>query len=244
MLVIVLVIFIVLMRTLAELRAGDRLSSGRLVNTGVWAFRIAIGLALRPLVVLAVPVSLFDASALPFVPAFILFFLVMDFSEYLFHRAQHSIPWLWRLHALHHSDDDMNATTTERHFWGDAALKAVTIRPAAALLVHPTSEILFAYMVCGLWNYVAHSRLPLNFGRFSWAFNSPAYHRRHHSAVPEHHNSNYAALLPIWDVLFGSYYVPSKDLPPTGLGGQPPSAIQALSWPFQLRKTGARSLLS
>jgi sterol desaturase/sphingolipid hydroxylase (fatty acid hydroxylase superfamily) len=217
--------------TLAELRLGAELSTGRLLNGGIWVIRLALGLALVPLVTLSVPVSLFDGTALGFVPGFALFLTAMDLGEYAFHRAQHAIPWLWTLHALHHSDPDMNATTTERHFWGDALLKAVTIRPAAALIVHPTVPIIFAYAVCSLWNYVCHARLPLTFGRLSWALNSPAYHRRHHSALAEHHNSNFAALLPLWDVMFGAYRVPSKAMPPTGLGYEPTPA-QAFAWPF------------
>jgi sterol desaturase/sphingolipid hydroxylase (fatty acid hydroxylase superfamily) len=157
----------------------------------------------------------------------------MDFGEYLFHRAQHVFPWLWRLHALHHSDPDVNATTTVRQFWGDDLLKVITIWPAAMFLVKPTPAMWFAYMTCSLWNYVVHARLPIGFGRFSWVLNSPAYHRRHHSSLPEHYNRNFAALLPIWDVLLGSYSVPCGDMPPTGLGVAP-SAAQVLAWPLSV----------
>jgi sterol desaturase/sphingolipid hydroxylase (fatty acid hydroxylase superfamily) len=235
-LTVVSVLFVILLLTLFEVRAGDRLSVGRLINGGVWGLKIAASIALMPLVILIVPVSVVHAEKLPWGIGFALFFLVMDLSEYLFHRAQHAIPWLWKLHALHHSDPDMNATTTERHFWGDALIKALTIRPAAALLVHPSTGMLFVYVLCSLWNYVAHSRLRISFGRFSWALNSPAYHRRHHSALPEHHNSNFAALLPIWDVLLSSYCVPSKELLPTGLGSNPPTVAEVLLWPLSVRR--------
>ena len=104
----------------------------------------------------------------------------------------------------------MNATTTERHFWGDQFIKAVTIWPAASLVVRPSTPALVVYVMFGLWNYVAHSKLPFSFGRFSWVLNSPAYHRRHHSALPEHHNSNFAALLPVMGR-------PSRIVPATGV---------------------------
>jgi len=81
----------------------------------------------------------------------------------------------------------------------------------------------------GLWNYLSHSRVPLNFGRWSWLLNSPAYHRRHHSSLPEHYDSNFAAILPIFDVIAGSYNQPERSMPPTGLEWKPRNLLDALS---------------
>jgi sterol desaturase/sphingolipid hydroxylase (fatty acid hydroxylase superfamily) len=229
-----LAIAVVVVLTGIEISRGAKLDNNRLINVQIWALRAALGFALFPLVALSMPVHLIDGRKLPFVLAFVIFLLAMDLGEYLFHRAQHSIPWLWKLHALHHSDPDMNATTTERHFWGDQFIKAVTIWPLAAFIVRPTAVVLLAYIFVSMWNYVAHSGLPLNFGKLSWLWNSPAYHRRHHSSLPEHYNSNYAALLPIWDVILGSYYRPDG-MPPTGLDVRP-DAIQALMWPMSADK--------
>lgn len=215
--------------TLLELRRGASLDSNRLLNLQVWAVRFAATLILMPLVSFSVPVHLI--SGLHPVLMFLAFFVVMDLGEYLFHRAQHSVPFLWRMHSLHHSDPDMNVTTTERHFWGDQFIKAVTIWPAAALIVQPTGLSFILYTVVAMWNYVCHSGLPLSFGRWSWVVNSPAYHRRHHSSLPEHYNSNYAGVLPIWDVLLGSYYQPQGH-PPTGLDRKPSSLPQSLAWPL------------
>src|ERR1700689_535592 len=53
--------------------------------------------------------------------------LLMDGSEYLFHRAQHRFPVLWAMHSLHHSDPAVNVSTAPRHFWGEMVLKAITI---------------------------------------------------------------------------------------------------------------------
>jgi sterol desaturase/sphingolipid hydroxylase (fatty acid hydroxylase superfamily) len=229
--------------TLLELRRGDTLDSNRAMNVSLWVVRAVTGAFLLPLVAIAVPVSLIDGRALPWLLGFALYFLANDLGEYLFHRAQHAIPWLWSLHALHHSDSNMNATTTERHFIGDQFLKAVTIWPAAVLIVKPSGSMVAAYVLLGLWNFVAHSKLPLNFGRLSWLWNSPAYHRRHHSMLTEHHNSNYAALLPIWDVALGSYHRPGPEMPPTGLDSQPEDLVSALTWPLSppSRRGGAAS---
>ncbi|OYX16779.1 MAG: hypothetical protein B7Z07_02035 [Sphingomonadales bacterium 32-67-7] len=156
----------------------------------------------------------------------------IDLGEYLFHRAQHASPLLWRMHSLHHSDHDMNATTTNRHFWGDSLLKALTIWPLAALIVAPTPTASAIYVALSLWNYFSHSAIDVNFGRWSWLINSPAYHRRHHSIRPEHYGSNFAALFPVFDVIAGSYHRP-VGFPPTGLDERPEHIGHILLWPLR-----------
>jgi len=159
-----------------------------------------------------------------------LFVLVADLAEYLYHRAQHAIPWLWRRHALHHSDPCVTTTTTERHWWGDPILKALLFVAPLAALLRPSPADYSVYSALSLWNYVAHANLKLDFGRWSWLLNSPAYHRLHHARGAEHHGANYAALIPIFDVLSGAYRRPQEFLE-TGLESQPRTLVEALAWP-------------
>jgi sterol desaturase/sphingolipid hydroxylase (fatty acid hydroxylase superfamily) len=169
---------------------------------------------------------------MPFWLGLVAFVLVMDCGEYLFHRAQHAIPWLWKLHSLHHSDPNMTALTANRHFWGDPIIKSVTIWPLGAALVKPTPEILAIYLWMGLWHTVVHSNINLSFGRWSWLLNNPAYHRRHHSSDPAHFGSNYSALFPIFDVISGAYHRPNG-FPATGQPRRPKSFFQAAFWPIR-----------
>lgn len=236
MLAFCLSIVVVGLLTTLELRRGDR--GDRRLNIQVWALGFGPRAVLVPLVALWPSSSLLDSSKLPFVAGFAVYLIVMDLGEYLFHRAQHAIPALWTLHSLHHSDEAMNATSTERHFWADPLLKAITIWPVAVLIVAPTPAILLGYLLVSLWNYLVHSSLPFSFGRFSWLLNSSAYHRRHHSSLPEHFNSNYAALFPVWDVLFGAYHRPSG-FPRTGLEIAPRNIVDAAIWPVLAARTGA-----
>ncbi|MEO6247410.1 MAG: sterol desaturase family protein [Sphingomicrobium sp.] len=224
-------IAVVSILTILEIR-NSQLGAERLLNLQIWALELGAKLAILPLATLATARPLLDARQWPFWLAFPTFLLVMDLAEYLFHRAQHAIPFLWAMHSLHHSDSNMTATTTERHFWGDQLVKALTIWPLAFLIVRPSAAAWIGYGLAGYWNYVAHSSLSITFGRWSWLLNSPAYHRRHHSSLPEHFNSNYAALLPIWDVLLRSYNRP-VGFPPTGFEHRPNNALEALLWPIR-----------
>jgi sterol desaturase/sphingolipid hydroxylase (fatty acid hydroxylase superfamily) len=159
------------------------------------------------------------------------YIVAMDLGEYLFHRAQHAIPVLWRMHALHHSDPCMSALTTNRHFWGDALIKGATVWPAIAMLTGPSKTIVSVYALVSIYNVFAHANLPVNYRRLSWMLNSPAYHRIHHSREPQDQHVNFSALFPIFDVILGSYRQPRRS-PPTGLGAHPRNPLEVLTWPF------------
>jgi sterol desaturase/sphingolipid hydroxylase (fatty acid hydroxylase superfamily) len=214
--------------TVSEFVRGHGSWSSRFINLQAWAVVLFVNAILLPYLGSTVPFSLVSNG--PWWAMVPLFFLVMDLGEYLFHRAQHAIPVLWRLHSLHHSDEEMNATTTQRHFWGDALLKQLSIWPLAAMIVQPTPLATTLYGCVAIWHYVSHSALDLNFGRWSWLINSPAYHRRHHSSLPEHYDSNFAGLFPIFDVIAGSYYKP-EGYPPTGLDERPRHILDIVFWP-------------
>lgn len=158
----------------------------------------------------------------------------IDLGEFLFHRAQHAWPWLWAMHSLHHSDTSFDATTTVRHFWLDPFLKSVSVWLVVGLVFKAPVAALLIYMVAGHYNYVIHSNTRLDLGRWSWVLNAPAYHRLHHSASPEHFNVNFAGLLPIYDVICGTYR-PARagERPVTGLdtGQVARSWWDVMTWP-------------
>lgn len=236
---IVLVATVISLMTLIEMRQPGFSWPERLRNLQASALNWSLAWLYVPLFNHVQVPAIVEAATLPFLAGFLLYLIVMDLGEYLFHRAQHAIPFLWAMHSLHHSDPDMNATTSERHFWGDRLVKLVTIYPLAALIVRPTGSIMIAYILVGLWHVVVHSSVGFHFGRWSWVLNSPGYHRRHHSSDPAHFNSNYSALFPIFDVLAGSYRGPESGAK-TGLDERPERFADLVRWP--LRSGTARAV--
>lgn len=206
-----------------------------LINLQSWALKIVGAFTVYGAVQAWNGPALIDGAALPVWAAVIVYVLVYDFAEYVYHRMQHRIPLLWAMHSLHHSDPNMSVLTTNRHFWADPLFKSITVLSAAALIVSPTPTALAVYGALNLWNFVSHSQLRLDLGRWSWLINTPAYHRRHHSSLPEHYDSNFAAILPIWDVLFGDYNQP-EGFPPTGYSTRPLSLREQLLWPLYHRR--------
>lgn len=209
------------------------------LNLMIWATRLPLNVLVLPLIGGALSAAARSAglpslhvSAWPFALGAVTYLLVHDFGEFAFHRAQHAVPWLWRMHSLHHSDPCMSATTTERHFWADGVLKAVTIWPAAVVLLQPSPGQLLVFSSAYVYNYAIHANLPVNFGRLSWLLNSPAYHRLHHSRAVEDQGVNMAALFPIWDVLFGSYRRPAQAAPATGDERELRRYVEAIVWPL------------
>jgi sterol desaturase/sphingolipid hydroxylase (fatty acid hydroxylase superfamily) len=164
----------------------------------------------------------------------VVFLLAMDLGEYLFHRAQHAIPWLWAMHSLHHSDSAVNVTTAERHYWLEPVIKAVSIWPAVALLFKVDGAILAVYAVATTYNLLNHTNVRLGFGPLSWLLNSPQYHRLHHSREARHYNANFAALFPVFDVIAGSYRMPERgECPATGLDVRLERPLQLITWPVR-----------
>ena len=96
--------------------------------------------------------------------------------------------------------------------------------------------VLVAYAIAGYWNFVVHMNIRASFGRFWPMLNSPQYHRIHHAADLVYANRNFAALFPVFDVIFRTYHRPEKDeYPASGLenGEAPSGLLEAIAWPFR-----------
>ena len=148
-----------------------------------------------------------------------------DFSYYWWHRFQHTIPFLWELHKLHHSDENLNTTTIYRSHFLESSGQALFRGLSVGLIFDPADapQTVLAIIAGGfllvLWDYFIHANVRIDsLNRLLPFFSNPQYHWIHHSKEPQHQDKNYAIWLPVFDVIFGSYYRPRIDeYPPTGL---------------------------
>lgn len=165
-----------------------------------------------------------------------------DFSYYWWHRLQHKVPVLWELHKLHHSDENLNATTIYRsHFLepaGQGLVRGLTIGLVFDISAQPQSvlAIVAGGLCIAVWDYFIHAnvRFP-GLDRLLPFFSTPHFHWIHHSREPQHRDKNFSIWLPLFDVAFGTYYRPSPDeYPPTGLSSdeQFNTVWQAQTSPF------------
>lgn len=133
--------------------------------------------------------------------------LVLDLVGYWLHRAFHAIPWLWRIHAVHHSDPDFDATTAHRHHPFEPLLSSLVAMPVVlALGAEPV--MLLAYNVARLAvAALTHGNLsyaPAVDARLRRVLVTPDFHRLHHMAERRYTDSNYAGIFAFFDHLFGT----------------------------------------
>lgn len=148
------------------------------------------------------------------VAAQVLFFIVThDLYIYWFHRWQHSSPRLWRLHEAHHSARSIDWLAGARSHAFEILINQ-TIEFAPMLLLGAASEVpLIKGMISGVWGMYIHSNLDVHTGRLQRLLNGPEAHRWHHSTDLEPPGMNFSTKLAIWDVLFGTFWLPPGEKP-------------------------------
>ena len=127
--------------------------------------------------------------------------------SYWIHRAFHRVSWLWPLHAVHHSDTQLDVSSTFRHHPLEPLLTMPLTAPVVlALGVSP--EAALAYRLFDVFFQVfSHSniRIPQAMERYlRLVVLTPDFHRTHHNAEQRYTDSNYGSLVPWFDYLFGT----------------------------------------
>jgi sterol desaturase/sphingolipid hydroxylase (fatty acid hydroxylase superfamily) len=133
-------------------------------------------------------------------------FVLLDFFGYWTHRLLHMIPPLWRLHALHHSDTDLDVTTAIRHHPAEALVQALCDAALVLLCGFPPQAVLLYGGVVLVVQTFHHGNVVLP-PRLRWLNGyliTPDLHRLHHSVAYAENNSNFGNLVPWWDRLFAT----------------------------------------
>lgn len=153
--------------------------------------------------------------------------VTLDFFYYWFHRAMHKNAVLWQHHKMHHLDPEFDALTGIRFHWMEYVLIGISTALPLTILFKTDDVLPVGFVnwviLCVLMmsRHINHSNLRIQFGRASFLWVSSQTHRIHHSRLPEHQNKNFVAFVPLWDVLFGTYYAPKwNEFPPTGVEGE------------------------
>lgn len=158
-----------------------------------------------------------------------------DLVQYWLHRAYHEVSWLWGLHAVHHSAEHMDWLAGSRtHIVQTLLDRALIFVPL--YLLGPSPEALNTYVVIVAFQAVLiHSNLSWNFGPLKYLLVTPQFHHWHHSKDRPAIDTNYAAHLPLLDVMFGSYHMPVDHWPKEygTLKRLPRTLLAQIAYPFQ-----------
>lgn len=161
--------------------------------------------------------------------------IVADLGFYVAHRAFHSIPLLWRFHAIHHSIEELDWLAAARvHPVDQIVTKGVSLLPLIALGFDAVPIAIFSTIY--FWHsLLLHANVRLSVGPLGWLIASPAFHHWHHAHEPAAHNKNYAGQLAILDTMFGTLFLPRGRMPARyGLNTPTPQTyLQQIAHPFR-----------
>ncbi len=133
---------------------------------------------------------------------------LLDLVIYVQHKMFHLIPVFWRLHKVHHIDQDIDVTTGLRFHPLEMILSMIIKMTAVAVLgVPPISVVIFEILLNGatMFNH-SNWNIPLVADRIiRLLIVTPDMHRVHHSVIVDETNSNYGFSFPWWDRIFGTY---------------------------------------
>jgi sterol desaturase/sphingolipid hydroxylase (fatty acid hydroxylase superfamily) len=156
------------------------------------------------------------ASHLPLGWRMALAMIVGEFGFYWGHRWSHEWPWLWRFHAVHHSAEHVHFLVNTRAHPVDIVftrLCGLVLLYATGLASpvgdHPALVPALVLFVGSLWSYFIHANVRWRLGPLEEVLSSPAFHHWHHTR-DDHKDRNYASMLPIYDRLFGTFYLPRE----------------------------------
>jgi sterol desaturase/sphingolipid hydroxylase (fatty acid hydroxylase superfamily) len=184
-------------------------------NLGVILLDIAVVRLAVPTSLIAAAVAIessgwgiFNLFSLPSWVAIIAALILLDLAIYLQHVIFHAIPALWRLHRMHHTDQDFDVTTGLRFHPFEILLSmAYKVAVIAVLGAPPVAVLIFEVVLnaSSLFNH-GNVSLPSSLDRvLRWIVVTPNMHRIHHSVRPNETNSNFGFNLPWWDRLLGTY---------------------------------------
>ena len=124
------------------------------------------------------------------------------------HWIEHKIKWMWQFHVIHHTDQNVDTTTANRHHPGESVIRFIFTTIAVIILGAPMWLVFLYQSMSLILTQFNHSNIKMP----SWLDNSlaliictPNMHRVHHHYRQPYSDKNYGNIFSLWDRLFGTY---------------------------------------
>ncbi len=174
----------------------------------------------------------------PLVGQLALALVVAELPQYWLHRWQHEYEPLWRFHAVHHSAPRLYWLNAARFHPLDLGLLYLVGYVPLVLLGCPGEVILLFALFDGVFGMLQHSNIAVRLGPLNRVFSMAEPHRWHHSRTLAEANRNYGSNLIVWDLVFGTFFLPRDREPPEAIGiagmpDFPPTYLAQLAAPFR-----------
>ena len=158
-------------------------------------------------------VALFTISPYS-VSAWIITFVVLDFSGYWIHRWAHRSNFLWQTHMVHHSSEEYNLAVALRQSTSSLFEYGGFLLIPAAIFGVPPEMIAVGSFIHLYMQYWYHTQLINKMGFLDKIMVTPTHHRVHHAMNPEYIDKNFGQIFILWDHLFGTYQAERDDVAP------------------------------
>ena len=176
------------------------------------------------------PVSVWEN--VPIWLAAIIALFAYDFADYWNHRLMHT-RWLFPIHAMHHSDQEVNVLTTYRVHIFEVLFMRLGYVVFLSWLGFPPEVVGIGSLLLVIHNAYVHADLDWDHGPFKYLIASPRFHRWHHANDERVFGKNLANLVPGYDYIFGTYFDPHPCRSPMGADGVPHSdVVKLMLYPF------------
>lgn len=193
--------------------------------------------------------ALVDATGWPWLAQLALYFVARDFVEYFIHRLLHRVPFLWRLHEVHHSARVMGFAAHLRYHPFETVVYRTLESVPMALLGFSVTDFFLVHAFALTIGHLNHANVRIPLGPLKYLFNSAEMHLLHHAErIPVPTGVNFGLTLSVWDWLFGTAWDPDSERSHVALGFEgvdrfPRTFLGQLVEPFRTRSApGAPSV--
>ncbi len=206
---------------------------------------LALGVTLAGTLERAVGLPLWP-GAWPLWAQLALALVIAELPQYWLHRLEHERDLLWRFHSIHHSAPRLYWLNAARFHPVDLLLLYVVGYLPLVLLGCPESVIALFALFDSVFGMLQHSNIDVRIGPLNYIFSMAEPHRWHHSLRLEEANTNYGSNLMVWDLVFGTFFLPANRPGPEGIGipempGFPTDWRNQVVAPFRWRQVQAES---
>lgn len=147
----------------------------------------------------------------PLIVQIVLVIAIADGIDYWKHRLLHTVPCLWRFHALHHGITQLHAFRSARNHFTELLMRFLLVYSPLIVIGAPAAIIFWYTSFISILGLVGHSNVRLYVPSVVHPLlMTPQVHWLHHSIDRSVSDTNYANILPIWDILFGSFSHPDS----------------------------------
>ena len=159
-------------------------------------------------------IALLNLSELPTLIQLVVFFVVLDFVQWVTHILLHKIPLLWQFHKIHHSVKEMGFAAHLRYHWIENILyKPLKTFGVMLLGGFEPEQAYIVHFIAITIGHLNHANIKLSWGPLKYVLNNPIMHLYHHAYVlPKGKvGVNFGISLSLWDYLFKTHHVPNSD---------------------------------